>query len=76
MTPTVRVTAKQIRFVLASGGVWAVQPLHVPGGVPAALRGNYAVPTAEQRRHAWGDMTGAAELKALRAWVARGYKVP
>src|SRR5262245_15648893 len=54
MEPTIKVTAKQIRFLLSSGRAWMVQPLHVPGGVPAALRGYYAVPLSGVSREGVG----------------------
>jgi hypothetical protein len=51
-----------------------VQPLHVPGGVPADLRGYYVVPLDEQRKYQWGLLSAKTELAALRSWVADGYK--
>ena len=75
MEPSIRITAKQIRFLLGSGRAWAVQHLHVADGVPAELRGNYAVPLDEQRRHGWGLLDEATELGVLRSWVALGYKL-
>jgi hypothetical protein len=51
-----------------------VQPLHVPGGVPADLRGYYAVPLDEERKYQWGLLNAKMELAALRSWVANGYK--
>jgi hypothetical protein len=72
--PSIKVTGKQIRFLLDSGRVWMIQQLHVPGGVPKELQGNYDVPLEEQR-HGWGNLKGATELKILRAWVASGFKL-
>ena len=75
MKPTIKVTAKQIRFLLhSSDRAWIVQPLHVPGGVPADLRGYYAVPLDEERKYQWGVLSAKSELAALRSWVANGYK--
>ncbi len=76
MVASIRITAKQIRFLLNSGRAWAIQPLHVAGGVPAELQGNYAVPLDAQRQHRWGLLDEATELSALRLWVALGYKLP
>jgi hypothetical protein len=70
----IKVTAKQIRFLFDSGRAWMVQPLHVSGGVPADLRGYYAVPLDEERKYQWGLLSAKAELAALRSWVAKGYK--
>ena len=75
MEPSVRITAKQIRFLLGSGRAWAVQPLHIAGGVPAELRGDYAVPLDAQRQHRWGLLDEATELSVLRSWVALGYRL-
>jgi len=74
MEPTIKVTAKQIRFLLSPGRAWMVQPLHVPGGVPADLRGYYLVPLDEQRKYQWGLLSAKMELAALRSWVSSGYK--
>jgi hypothetical protein len=74
MSPTIKVTAKQIRFLLSSGRAWMVQPLHVPGDVPTDLRGYYSVPLEEERRYKWGLLDSETELAALRAWVASGFK--
>jgi hypothetical protein len=72
--PTIKITAKQIRFLLSSGRAWMVQPLHVPGDVPRELRGYYAVPLDEERRYSWGGLDAATELAVLWAWVANGFK--
>lgn len=75
MAPGVKVTAKQMRFLLGGGRrVWMIQPLHVPGGVPRELQGHYAPPTDEQQNRGWGALDAATELTILREWVARGYK--
>ena len=74
MNPTVKITARQIRFLLGSKRVWAIQSLHVRGGVPTHLRGYYAVPLAEERRHAWGRLDGASELAVLRDWAQKGFQ--
>ena len=74
MEPTIKVTAKKIRFLLSPHRAWMVQPLHVRGGVPADLRGYYAVPLDEQRKYLWGQLSAKMELAALRSWVADGYK--
>src|SRR4051812_46450198 len=71
--PTIRVTAKQIRFLLGSGRAWMVQPLHVPDGVPKDLQGYHRVPLEEERRHRRGLLKGAQELDILRALVAVGF---
>lgn len=75
MEPSVRITAKQIRFLLGSGRAWAILPLHVAGGVPTDLRGDYVVPLDAQRQHRWGLLDEATELSVLRSWVTRGYKL-
>jgi hypothetical protein len=74
--PSIKITARQIRFLLSSGRAWAVHPLHVPDGVPADLRGYYAVPLEEERRYRWGLLDGAQELEILRTWVASGFRQP
>jgi hypothetical protein len=51
-----------------------IQPLHVRDGVPAELRGDYAVPLAEERRYAWGSLDGATELAIFRDWVEKGFQ--
>lgn len=73
MTPNIKVTAKQIRFIFDSGRVWMIQPLHVAGGVPSDLQGLYCVPLDEQRKHAWGNLKGIQEKKILRQWVSLGF---
>jgi hypothetical protein len=75
MTPNIKITAKQIRFVFDSGKVWMIQPLHVPDGVPNDLRGSYCVPLAEHQNCGWGRLDGKQEMKILHEWVARGYKI-
>jgi hypothetical protein len=74
MRPSIKVTPRQIRFLLSSGRVWAVQPLHVPEGVPTDLQGYYSVPLEEERRHRWGLLDAGRELDIFRAWVASGFK--
>jgi hypothetical protein len=76
VAPNIKITPKQIRFLLDWRRAWGVQPLHVPGGIPADLQGYYAVPLDEERKHGWGDLSAATELRVLRQWVARGYKLP
>jgi hypothetical protein len=72
--PNIKITAKQIRFLLSSGRAWAVHPLHVSAGVPRDLQGYYDVPLDEQRRYRWGTLSGRRELAILRSWVASGYR--
>jgi len=73
--PNIRITAKQIRFVFDSGKVWMIQKLHVTGGVPDDLRGNYSVPLVEQQKHGFGNLTGKQVVRVLRQWVRGGFKV-
>ena len=73
--PNIRITAKQIRFVFDSGKVWMIQKLHVAGGVPDDLRGNYSVPLVEQQKHGFGNLTGKQEVRVLRQWVRSGFKL-
>ena len=71
----VKITARQIRFLLTDGKrAWMVQPLHVPDGVPVDLQGYYAPPLDEQQNRGWGTLDADTELAILRNWVARGYK--
>jgi len=72
--PNIKITAKQIRFVFDSGKVWMIQPLHVAGGVPVGLRGNYSVPGDEQY-HGWGNLSGKQQVRILRQWVRSGFKL-
>ena len=73
-TRNIKVTPKQIRFLLEGGRVWMVQPLHVPEGIPKALCGYYSVSLEEERKHAWGRLDGKREQEILREWVAKGLK--
>jgi hypothetical protein len=73
--PNIKITAKQNRFVFDSGKVWMIQPLHVAGGVPDQLRGDYSVPLDEQRKNGWGNLNGKQEVTILREWVQNGFKL-
>ena len=70
----VKITARQIRFLLTDRRAWMVQPLHVPEGVPKELQGYYDPPVHEQQNRGWGTLDADAELAILREWVTRGYK--
>jgi len=70
--PTIKITARQIRFLLV-GRVWMIQPLHIAEGVPKHLQGFYCVPLAEQRRYQWGLLNEAEELQILESWIASGF---
>lgn len=70
----IKVTPRQIRFLLESGRVWMVQPLHVLGGVPKELCGYYSVSLEEERKHGWGRLNGKREQAILGEWVANGFK--
>ena len=52
-----------------------IQKLHVTGGVPDDLRGNYSVPLVEQQKHGFGNLTGKQVVRVLRQWVRGGFKV-
>jgi hypothetical protein len=71
--PTIKVTAKQIRFLLGSGRAWMVQPLHVPDGVPKDLQGYYRVPLEEERhsppRNHGLTIRGVVRLQSARLGV-------
>ena len=71
---SVKITARQIRFLLDRKRAWMVQPLHVPEGVPAELQGYYDPPLQEQQNCGWGTLNADRELEILRDWVARGFK--
>jgi len=72
--PNIKITAKQIRFVFDSGKVWMIQPLHVAGGVPDDLRGNYFV-FGDEVFHGWGNLSGKQQVRILRQWVRSGFKL-
>jgi hypothetical protein len=72
----VKITARQIRFLLDAKRAWMVQPSHVPGGVPEELRGYYDPPREEQQGRGWGTLDADRELEILRDWVARGFRRP
>jgi hypothetical protein len=74
-TRNIKVTPKQIRFLLEGGRVWMIQPLHVPEGIPQELCGYYSVSLEEERKHGWGLLTGQCELEILREWLENGFKV-
>ena len=72
MVPNVKVTRRQIRFLLGQGRAWMIQPLHVHAGVPAELRGQYSVPHDE----VWGGV-GDPGWRTLARWAAGApYGVP
>jgi hypothetical protein len=70
----IKVTPKQIRFLLESGRVWMIQPLHVRKGIPKELCGYYSVSLEEERKHGWGRLSGKREQEILREWVEKGFK--
>ena len=70
----IKITPRQIRFLLEGGRVWMIQPLLVPDGVPGDLCGFYSVPLEEERKHAWGRIDGHREQDILREWIAKGFK--
>jgi hypothetical protein len=75
MTPNIKITARQIRFIFDSGKVWMIQPLHIVDGVPEGLRGYYYVPSVEWQNCGWGSLNAKKEKTILRKWVSLGFKL-
>jgi hypothetical protein len=75
MFANIKITNRQIRFLFPEGKVWMIHPLHFSKEVPRKLQGYYSVPHEEWVNQGWGNLNRARELKILKSWIRKKFKL-